>query len=263
MLKKFSLNLPLSLPLSSFLIVLGWELSPPVAPSQPCNLYSCTGPTLRRACSWFHALPSLSWNFWCPRGLLFAFGTEPQMSCSHPGHGHPQNLHRPPSQAWSLRTRSGCPYSWIENVPKAQFGPRMVLPPAGTWNCTSLWMEFLGHRVGLASQVELVVKNTPTNAGVIRGAGSIPGSGRSPRGGMATHSNILAWRIPWTEEPGRLPSIGSHRVVHDWSNIAHTHGRFSSQFSYYGSSVHLNGARKYSVTTDETLYVQVLGRAYS
>ena len=32
--------------------------------------------------------------------------------------------------------------------------------------------------------------------------------------GMATHSSILAWRIPWTEEPGRLQSIGSHRVRH-------------------------------------------------
>ena len=33
--------------------------------------------------------------------------------------------------------------------------------------------------------------------------------------GMATHSNILAWEIPWIEEPGWLPSMGSHRVGHD------------------------------------------------
>ena len=33
--------------------------------------------------------------------------------------------------------------------------------------------------------------------------------------GMATHSSILAWRIPWTEEPGELQSIGSHRIRHD------------------------------------------------
>ena len=33
--------------------------------------------------------------------------------------------------------------------------------------------------------------------------------------GMATHSSILAWRIPWTEEPGRLQSIGSLRVRHE------------------------------------------------
>ena len=65
------------------------------------------------------------------------------------------------------------------------------------------------------SQVMLVVKNPPANAGDIRDTGSIPGSGRSPGGG---HSNLLqyfAWRIPWTEEPGRLQSIGSQRVGHD------------------------------------------------
>ena len=37
---------------------------------------------------------------------------------------------------------------------------------------------------------------------------------------MATHSSVLAWRIPGTEEPGGLPSMGSHRVGHDWSNLA-------------------------------------------
>ena len=37
---------------------------------------------------------------------------------------------------------------------------------------------------------------------------------------MATHSSILAWRIPGTEEPGGLPFLGSHRVRHDWSNLA-------------------------------------------
>ena len=38
---------------------------------------------------------------------------------------------------------------------------------------------------------------------------------------MATHSSILAWRIPWTEEPGGLYSMGSQRVRHDWSSLAH------------------------------------------
>ena len=42
----------------------------------------------------------------------------------------------------------------------------------------------------------------------------------SPEEYMATHSSILAWRIPWTEEPGGLSSIGSHRVRHDWSDLA-------------------------------------------
>ena len=42
--------------------------------------------------------------------------------------------------------------------------------------------------------------------------------------GMATHSSILVWRIPWTEEPGELQSVGSHWVRHDWvSMYVHIH----------------------------------------
>ena len=55
--------------------------------------------------------------------------------------------------------------------------------------------------------VALVVSNPPTNAGDARATGSIPGSGRSPGEGMATHSSI-AWRIPWTEEPDCYSSWG-------------------------------------------------------
>ena len=64
-----------------------------------------------------------------------------------------------------------------------------------------------------------MVKNPLANAGDAGDAGLIPGLGSSPGGRMATHSSILAWRIPWTEEPGRLQSIGSERVRH---NRAHT-----------------------------------------
>ena len=46
--------------------------------------------------------------------------------------------------------------------------------------------------------------------------GSIPGLKNPPEKGMATHSRILAWRIPWTEELGRLQSMGSQRVGHGW-----------------------------------------------
>ena len=61
------------------------------------------------------------------------------------------------------------------------------------------------------SQVVLVVKDLPASAGDIRDTGSTPGPGRSPGEGMATHSSVLAWRIPWTEDPGGLQSIGLHR----------------------------------------------------
>ena len=40
--------------------------------------------------------------------------------------------------------------------------------------------------------------------------------------GMATHSSVLAWRIPWTKEPGELQSMGWQRVRHDWASNTHT-----------------------------------------
>ena len=66
-----------------------------------------------------------------------------------------------------------------------------------------------------APQVVLVVKNLPANAEDLKDDSLISESGRSPGEGMATHSSILAWKIPWTEEPGGLQSMGSQRVGHD------------------------------------------------
>ena len=88
-----------------------------------------------------------------------------------------------------------------------------------------------------ASQVALVVKNPPATAGdaremwvqglalVAQTVENLPAMWETwvrPLGrvdplekGMAPHSSILAWSIPWTEEPGGLQSIGSHRVRHD------------------------------------------------
>ena len=56
------------------------------------------------------------------------------------------------------------------------------------------------------------VKASASNAGY---PGSIPGQEDPLEKEMVTHSNILAWRIPWTEEPGGLQSTGSQRVRHD------------------------------------------------
>ena len=45
--------------------------------------------------------------------------------------------------------------------------------------------------------------------------------------GMAIHSSILAWRIPWTEEPGRLQSMGLQKVWHDWACNTHTYSTWN------------------------------------
>ena len=56
-----------------------------------------------------------------------------------------------------------------------------------------------------------MVKHPPANAGEVRQAASIPGQDDPLEKGTVTHSSILAWRIPRTEEPGGLQSMGSQR----------------------------------------------------
>ena len=61
---------------------------------------------------------------------------------------------------------------------------------------------------------------TPANAGDARDVGRSLGQGDPLEKGVATHSRILAWRIPRMEEPGRLQPMGQKRVRHDWSDLA-------------------------------------------
>ena len=83
----------------------------------------------------------------------------------------------------------------------------------------SSWGFWPGVQVGFPGA--LVVKNPPTNAGTVRDLGSISGLARSPEEGMATHPSILAWRIPWTEEPGGVQAVGSQSRTR-LSDLAHT-----------------------------------------
>ena len=69
-----------------------------------------------------------------------------------------------------------------------------------------LWIEEMGFPGGSDDQ------ESACSAGDLR---LIPGLGRSHEEGMATRPSILAWRIPWREEPGGLPSTGLQRVRHD------------------------------------------------
>ena len=57
-----------------------------------------------------------------------------------------------------------------------------------------------------------MVKNPTASAGDVRDVGLIPDP---PEEGLATRSSVLAWRLPWTEEPGGLQSTGSQRVGQD------------------------------------------------
>ena len=96
---------------------------------------------------------------------------------------------------------------------------RGLLGPEAVAETPALQLEVLRLVLALdlsgGSPGRSVVKNPLANAGGTGDGGSIPGSGRSPEKEMTAHSSILAWRIPWTEEPGGLRSMGSQRVGHD------------------------------------------------
>ena len=55
--------------------------------------------------------------------------------------------------------------------------------------------------------------------------------------GMATHSSILAWRTPWAEEPGRLQSMGSQRVRHNWESLACKQAEKSTEPKHFQKSL--------------------------
>ena len=88
-------------------------------------------------------------------------------------------------------------------LPAAYFYPGKWLYLCTFNACLKPSVGFLGGSDG---------KESACSAGDL---GSISGLGRTPKIGMATHSSIVVWKIPWTEEPGGLQSKGSQRVGHD------------------------------------------------
>ena len=69
---------------------------------------------------------------------------------------------------------------------------------------------------------------------------------------MAPHSSTLAWRIPWTQEPGGLPSTGSNRVGHDWSDLAAAATVTSLAVQWIGIRLPMQGTRVQSLVQEDT-----------
>ena len=88
------------------------------------------------------------------------------------------------------------------------------------------WVNHLWMQNFLVAQT---VKRLVWNAG---DPGSIPGLGRSLETEMAAHSSILAWKILWTAEPGRLLSMGLQRVGHNWTTSLHFTAPIGPQASH-------------------------------
>ena len=78
-----------------------------------------------------------------------------------------------------------------------------MMPFVAIWMDLEIIMGFPGGSDGKESAYNVV------------DLGLIPGLGRSPGGRNGNHSNVLAWEIPWTEEPDGLQSVGLQRVRHD------------------------------------------------
>ena len=106
------------------------------------------------------------------------------------------------------------------------------------------WKYGLSAYFSWTSQVTQWIKESTCNAGDAGGAGLIPGSGRSPGEDMATHSNILVWRISWTEESGGLQFMGSQRVRHaEATEHTHTHtfpNTLTTTWHFHGRIYYIN-----------------------
>ena len=92
------------------------------------------------------------------------------------------------------------------------------------WFCFQLiWQLFQEFKASLVAQM---VKNLPA----VQETWLQFLGGEDPlEKEMATHCSILAWKVPWTKEPGGLQSMGSQRVRHDWAtNLQHLHFQLSS-----------------------------------
>ena len=129
--------------------------------------------------------------------------------------------------------------SWIESWNGERTEGHLVLYYHLVCANTEPWDHMGGHMIRIRTLYSFWGfaggsddKESACNTGDM---GLMPGLGRSPREGNGNHSSILSWRIPWTEEPGRLQSVGSQRVdTTDWLTHMHTHTllifRLSSEY---------------------------------
>ena len=96
------------------------------------------------------------------------------------------------------------------DAPEAVRGQWVLLTKGLVLGWNSKWLEFFLFQ--FANQVSQWVKNPPAMQETQEMRVRSLGQEESLEEGMATHSSILAWRISWTEEPGRLQFIGSQQV---------------------------------------------------
>ena len=165
-----------------------------------------------------------------PRGLCFSTVEGKSDSAHGKHHWNSASLERTVSDRATLDSRGtvmiitgsvACPsknltqWTWSKDSrgpPQTAFWPPNICVTAPLFE--PYWVQ------KQASQVAYWVKNLTAVQKTQESWVQSPGQGDHLEEGMETHSSVLAWRIPWTEEPGSLQSIGLQRVRCDW---AHTH----------------------------------------
>ena len=119
---------------------------------------------------------------------------------------------------------SVCFIGHLSCMSKTCRAPLLIHKSHGTWRRNKL--DVWNHRGFIIAITAggTVVKHLPANAGRARDSGSILGQEDPLEKKMATHSSILSWKTPWTEEPGGLQSMGSQSRT--WLRThTHTHHR--------------------------------------
>ena len=164
-------------------------------------------------------IDKLKWTLWKPRL------TESQQTRSHLKDGHQillsfyfPNKKYLPSLVWTFSLPSKSQHR--EGVPQ---DPSVLIILCLDLSLLKPFRIFTSPRAFKGFPVGAVVTNLVASARDAWDKALLPGLEDLLRKGMATHSSVLAWRIPWTEEPGRLQFIGSQRVGHDWSDLAPMH----------------------------------------
>ena len=116
--------------------------------------------------------------------------------------------------------------SWLYHSISPHKGDSLFnLPPQGS----SLYYLILSCSKEWTSMVAQMVKNLPP---MQETQVQFLGQEDPVEKGIATHFSILAWRIPWTEEPGGLQSRGSQRVRYNWVTLSHTHTHWRVLYNF-------------------------------
>ena len=142
----------------------------------------------------------------CKLGLLLALLNFPTLVVSYEEIGLPRWLNGKELACQCRRRKRHGFDPWVRKIPwRKAWQPTPVFLPCDPWTGSQeLEASLVAQRVKICLHC--------------RRPGFNPWVGKIPwRREVATHCKILAWRIPWTEEPGRLQSLGLQRVGHDWA----------------------------------------------